>query len=120
MSHSLIRHQRAPTSFEDCRTPCGRSSLRKGTGSGRSTWWCATFSACRAGEKEFVTLAGKPQWKFNRKFHEEYCGHVIRWFKTHGAVTAARFDEQSVQMPQPIMLGRINQGHSPSGSDVVP
>jgi hypothetical protein len=43
-----------------------------------------------AGPKELITLAGKGMWGLNREFNEDYCAHVIRWFKANGAECSDR------------------------------
>ncbi len=115
MSHSLIRRQAAPVPFEDCRTPV------QVIASEQNRIWpfelvVRNFKRL-GGPKEFITLAGKPQWEFNREFHETYCAHVIRWFKANGAVTAARFEEQAGPAGEhPMVEGRLSENYRQRGA----
>lgn len=84
MSYSLIRRQPAPVPFELCRTPV------QVIASESNRIWPYDMVVRNFGrlgsQKELVTLPGRPQWEFNRSFHDMYCAHVIRWFTAHGAL----------------------------------
>jgi alpha-beta hydrolase superfamily lysophospholipase len=84
MMNSILQRRPAPVPFEACRLPVQVIASDKNN-------VCPYELVIRnfdrlGGPKELITLAGKPQWETNREFNEEYCAHVIRWFKMHGAV----------------------------------
>jgi len=97
MAYSLIKRQRAPVPFEQCRTP-----VQVIASEANEIWpyeMVAENFSKLGGPKELVTLPGAPQWEANRQFHETYCAHVVKWFRANGAVTAARFDEGAINTP---------------------
>ena len=97
MAYSLIKRQRAPVPYNECRTPVQIIASEK-----NEIWpyemVVANYNKL-GGPKELVSLPNAPQWESNRAFHETYCGHVIKWFRANGAATAARFDEGVVNTP---------------------
>ncbi|MQA26458.1 MAG: hypothetical protein GEU94_13540 [Micromonosporaceae bacterium] len=88
MAYSLIRRQRPPVPFEQCRTP-----IQVIASTANRIW---PFEVVRrgyerlGGPKELVRLEGRPQWSFDRDFQELYAGHVIRWFCAHRAANPVR------------------------------
>jgi alpha-beta hydrolase superfamily lysophospholipase len=82
-ARSLIKEQPAPVPFEDCRTPV------QVIASDENDIWpyemVEEYYNRLGGPKELVRLHGKPQWESNRRFHEEYCDHVLTWFIDLGA-----------------------------------
>ncbi len=102
MAYSLIRRQPAPVPYEKCHTP-----VQLIASDANEIWpyeMVARNFGKLGGPKEMVTLQGAPQWESNRQFHENYCAHVVRWFRANGATTAARFEEGASSMPD---RGRI-------------
>lgn len=87
-NYSLVKRQRPPVAFRDCRTPV------QVIASEASTIWPLDVVqegyAKLGGPKELVVLAGRPHWDSSREFHEEYCEHVIRWFVANGAEIRGR------------------------------
>jgi alpha-beta hydrolase superfamily lysophospholipase len=83
LAASLLRRRRPRVSFEDCRLPV------QIIGSTENRLWPMKMlrrSYRRlGGPKDFVELAGAPQWESNRAFQENYSAHVIRWFEANGA-----------------------------------
>ncbi len=82
-AYSLVRRQRPPVPFEECRTP-----VQVVASDGNRIWpyeMVVRYFNRLGGPKELVTLPGVGQWEFNREFHESYCAHVIRWFGANGA-----------------------------------
>lgn len=112
-TYSLIQQQKAPVAFEDCRTPVQIIASEK-----NEIWpyEMVTKNFTRlGGPKELVTLPGAPQWEFNVPFHENYCAHVISWFKRNGARVAARFEEQgATPLPRAALQGRLNPAFRPN------
>ena len=79
--YSLLRRQRAPIPFADCRTPV------QVVASDKNEIWpydmvVRNFERL-GGPKQLITLQDRPQWWFRRDWHEEYCAHVIEWFNEH-------------------------------------
>jgi alpha-beta hydrolase superfamily lysophospholipase len=87
MGHSLLRPRGPKVPFEQCRTPVQVIASKL-----NAIWPYETtvsYYERLGGPKELITLADKGQWELNPAFHELYCGHVMRWFEQHGAVTTA-------------------------------
>ena len=82
-SYSLVKRQRPPVAFEDCRTP-----VQIIASEANRIWPLDLLRRSHqrlGGPKDLVVLPGKPQWESTADFHEAYCAHVLRWFRAHGA-----------------------------------
>jgi hypothetical protein len=87
MAASIMQKRPAPVPFEACRTPVQVIASDQNK---VCPYELVTRNYERlGGPKELITLHGKGQWELNREFQEEYCQHVIRWFRQYGAETAA-------------------------------
>jgi alpha-beta hydrolase superfamily lysophospholipase len=86
MAASIMKKRPAPVPFEQCRTPVQVIASDRNK---VCPYELVTRNYERlGGPKELITLHGKGQWELNREFQEEYCQHVIRWFRQHGAASA--------------------------------
>ena len=72
----------APVPYEACHTPVQLIASE----SNRIWRYDVVVSNYQrlAGPKQLVTLPAAGQWAYNRDFHEQYTGHVIRWFRANG------------------------------------
>ncbi len=83
MASSMVARHKPRVAFEDCRTPVQVIASEKNK---LFPYRMVKRSYDRlGGPKEMVTLAGKGMWGLSREFNEDYCAHVIRWFKANGA-----------------------------------
>ena len=83
MAHSILERRSPPVPFERCRTPVQVIASDRNR---VCPFELVTRNYERlGGPKELVVLEGRPQWEFNRPFHEAYCAHVMRWFEANGA-----------------------------------
>lgn len=109
-NYSLMKRARAPVPFEQCRTPVQIIA------SERNRIWPLKMLRRNhrrlGGPKDLVVLTGKPQWESNVEFHEDYCAHVIRWFRANGAITTAD------PTAQPTAGGLATPGLSTSSIDM--
>jgi len=83
MASSMVATHPPRVPFEACRTPVQVIASEKNR---LFPYDMVKRSYERlGGPKELVTLAGKGMWGLSREFNEDYCAHVIRWFRAHGA-----------------------------------
>lgn len=86
LAYSMLRRRSLPVPFEDCRTPIQLIASEK------NKLWSYDLNL-RAyqrlgGEKELVTLEGKPHWEWTREFDETFCSHALGWYRRHGGATS--------------------------------
>jgi pimeloyl-ACP methyl ester carboxylesterase len=81
MMNSILQKRPAPVSFEACRLPVQVIATDENK---VCPYELVTRNYARlGGPKELIDMHGHPQWETNRAFNEEYCAHVIRWFRLH-------------------------------------
>lgn len=83
LAYSMLRSRPMPVPFEECQTP-----IQIIASENNALWtYDLNLSSYKrlGGEKELVTLEGKPHWEWTREFDETFCDHAIRWYRQHGA-----------------------------------